>query len=70
MVSLLPDGYIAHDFQINTEYGVFRDSIVMTKAEYDSMTQEQINAMEQQRVDNWIAFITESSTPPLEQQEQ
>ena len=51
------------DFEIETEYGTFKDAIYLE--ENISYTTEEIDTMKQQRVDNWIAVIT---TPPPPQQ--
>jgi hypothetical protein len=41
------------DFEVQTKYGVFRDAI-HTPVE---LTQEQIEAIKTERVNNWIAVI-------------
>ena len=44
------------DFEFQTPHGVFRDALHLP---YDhGMTDEQIDAMKTQRVDNWIAVVT------------
>jgi len=44
------------DFEVQTEYGVFRDALHLTD-DY-TFTVEEIEAMKQQRVNNWIAVVT------------
>jgi hypothetical protein len=41
------------DFEVQTKYGVFRDAI-HTPTE---LTQEQIEAIKTERVNNWIAIV-------------
>jgi hypothetical protein len=50
------------DFEFDTPHGVFRDALHLP--DDHGMTDEQIDAMKQQRVDNWIAIVT---APPAEE---
>lgn len=43
------------DFEFETKYGVYRDAIHLP--EDHGLTDDEISAMKQQRVDNWIALI-------------
>lgn len=43
-------------FEFTTQHGVYRD-VLYLPADH-TYTDEEINAMKQQRVDNWIAIIT------------
>ena len=47
------------DFEFETKYGVFRDALNF----YDGAipSEAEIEAMKQQRVDNWIAFVDAAS---------
>ena len=47
------------DFEIETKYGVYRDALYVE----DSVTEQEVAAMKQQRVDNWIDTI---ENPPAE----
>jgi hypothetical protein len=49
-------------FEFDTQYGVYRDALNLP--EDHTLTDEQIAAMKQERVDNWIAIIT---APPVEE---
>lgn len=49
------------DFEFQTPHGVFRDALHL--ADDHSFTEAEIEAMKQQRVDNWIAVVT---APPVE----
>jgi hypothetical protein len=49
------------DFQFDTQYGKFADALHLP--DNHGLTQEEINTMQQQRFDNWIAVIT---APPSE----
>jgi hypothetical protein len=44
------------DFEFETQYGVFRDALYLP--EDHTFTDEQIAAMKQERLDNWL-FIVE-----------
>ena len=49
------------DFQFNTQYGTFCDALNFEDNAIPS--DADIEAMKQQRLDNWIAIIT---APPIE----
>jgi hypothetical protein len=49
------------DFERETKHGVYRDAI--TLPENHGLTQSQIEAMMQQRVDNWVSRI--DNPPPI-----
>jgi len=53
------------DFYFDTEYGRFSDAIVLP--DDHTMTNAEIEAIKQQRLDNWIAAIT---APPIEETEE
>jgi hypothetical protein len=52
----------------------FADTIILTQAEYDAITPEQIEAIKQERVDAWLAVLAAAdyasamgtSEPPVE----
>lgn len=44
-------------FEFDTKYGVFRDALNLSDEEAASLTPEQIDAMKQSRLNNWIAII-------------
>ena len=50
------------DFEFNTPHGLFRDALHLP--EDHKLTVEEIEAMKQRRVDNWIAIVT---APPVEE---
>jgi hypothetical protein len=50
------------DFEFDTPHGVFRDALHL--ADDHTFTEEEVQAMKQQRVDNWIAVVT---APPAEE---
>lgn len=43
------------DFEFDTSHGVFRDAIYV--AEDHAYSADEINAMKQARLDNWIAIV-------------
>lgn len=49
-------------FEFNTPHGVYRDALYLPEGH--TFTAEQIDAMKQERVDNWVAVIT---APPPEE---
>jgi hypothetical protein len=53
------------EFEFDTKYGTYRDALYLP--EDHGMTGEQINAMKQERVDNWMNIV---ENPPLPVEEQ
>jgi len=49
------------DFEFDSPHGVFRDALHLP--ENHGMTDAEIQAMKQQRFDNWIAIV---NPPPVE----
>lgn len=50
----------------NTINQTFRDALWMPQEEYDASSAERINALKQERFDNWLAIVTDmfnQSTP-------
>lgn len=52
------------DFEIETQYGVFRDALYLEDGH--QLTEEEINALKQERLDNWLYII---ENPPEPQRE-
>ena len=50
------------DFEFTTPHGLFRDALHFP--DDHTFTADEIQAMKQQRVDNWIAVVT---APPVEE---
>lgn len=50
------------DFEFDTPHGLFRDALHLP--DDHTFTDEEIQAMKQQRVNNWIAVVT---APPAEE---
>lgn len=43
------------DFEFETKYGIFRDALLLP--DEHNMTEEELQAMKQKRLDNWLAII-------------
>jgi hypothetical protein len=52
------------DFEQETRHGTYRDAI--TLPDDHTFTLEQIEAMKQQRVDNWVAYMDNPPQPEPE----
>lgn len=50
------------DFEFETPHGLFRDALHLP--DDHSLTDEEIQTMKNQRVDNWIAIVTAPSSEP------
>lgn len=44
-------------FQFETKYGLFSDALILTDDEVASLTADQIEAMKQQRLTNYLAIF-------------
>jgi hypothetical protein len=54
------------DFEFQTQYGVYRDALYLD--DNHSFTEQEIEAMKQQRVDNWLDVIENPPAPdPVEE---
>ena len=51
------DGMVSIDFEMTDGVNTLKDAIVVTQAQYDQLTPADIEAIEQQRWDNWLAII-------------
>ena len=56
-IKQLDDGHIADEFEIGEEPHILKDALIMTQADYDAMTPDEVQAVKQSRYDNWIAII-------------
>jgi hypothetical protein len=52
------------DFEFQTQYGVFRDALYLP--EDHDFSQEQITAMQQERLDNWLFAVENPPAPESE----
>ncbi len=50
-------------FEFTTKYGVFKDALYLP--EDHAFTEEEINSMKQQRLNDWLEFV--ENPPPLPQ---
>lgn len=56
------DGQVQVIFEKGDETQIYRDAIWMTQEEYDSTSSESIDAIKQQRYDNWLAVVNAMPT--------
>ena len=52
-------------FRKSTPYGEYQDALYFPQDDYEKLSPEEIEAMKQFRIDNWIAIIT----APLKEEE-
>jgi hypothetical protein len=57
------DGKVQIIFEKTQDNQTYRDAIWMTQEEYDASTSTTIDAMKQERFDNWLSII---NAPPTE----
>ena len=55
------------NFEFDTQYGMYRDALHLPDDQ--TFTEAEIEAMKQQRFDNWYALVTAVSEAPVEPQE-
>ena len=53
------------DFEFDTPHGLFRDALHLP--DDHAFTDDEIQAMKQQRVDNWIAVVTAPAEEVVEE---
>jgi hypothetical protein len=52
------------DFEVETKYGVYRDALYLEDTH--SFTEQEVDAMKQQRVDNWLYIVENPPVPKPE----
>jgi hypothetical protein len=53
------------DFEFETKYGVYRDALYLE--DNHNFTEQEVDAMKQQRVDNWLDAVENPPEPePVE----
>jgi hypothetical protein len=60
------DGKVQVIFEKGDSTQQFRDAIWMTQEEYDSTAPETIEAIKQERYDNWLAIINAMPTEEID----
>ena len=50
------------DFEFDSPYGVFRDALHLP--DDHGLSDDEIQAMKQQRFDNWLAIVNPVESPP------
>ena len=45
------------NFSFETEFGLFSDAIVLSDEEMAAITQAEVDAIKQTRLDNWLAIV-------------
>ena len=65
------DGQVQIIFEKSDDGRTFRDAIWMTQAEYDITTSVTIDAIKQERYENWLAIVNAMPTEevPIEEPE-
>jgi hypothetical protein len=59
---------VAVQFEKETPQGRYVDTLWFTKDEYANLTPADIKAMEQARIDNWLAIVSQPSVEPTKEQ--
>jgi len=52
------------DFEFETKHGVYRDALYLD--DNHSFTEQEVDAMKQQRVDNWLYIVENPPVPEPE----
>lgn len=60
------DGKVQVIFEKGDSTQQFRDAIWMTQEEYDSTAPETIEAIKQERYDNWLAIVNAMPTEEID----
>ena len=51
-------------FEKEYEHGIFRDALYFSQEDYALLSEIEIEALKQQRYDNWVAIVAEMSNQP------
>ena len=65
-ITQLDNGMVSDAFEITKDGLTFKDALVMPQDQYNALTAEEIEALKQQRFDNWYALVTAVSEEPQE----
>ena len=49
-------------FEFDTQYGVFRDALYLP--DDHGLTDDQVQALKQERLDNWLSIVSAASNAP------
>lgn len=63
------DGKVQVIFERTYTGQIYRDALWFSEQEYTALTQEEILAMQDQRLNNWITFINTPSTEEVPAEE-
>ena len=69
-ITQLDNGMISDSFEITKDGLTLKDALVMPQEQYDALSAEEIQAMKQQRFDNWYALVTAVSEAPVEESQE
>ena len=56
-LEVLDNGMVSDRFEFASQYGDYKDALVMTQQEYDALTEAEISALKQERFDNWLKIF-------------
>ena len=56
-VRTLENGFVSDEFSFETQYGTFKDAIVLPSEEYSTLSAEYIESLKQQRLTNWLSIF-------------
>ena len=57
------DGYIKIDFSADTKHGKFSDALYLPSDH--NLTEEEIQALKQERIDNWLSIVEPPQIPEV-----
>lgn len=56
-------------FSVDTPRGRYTDNLYFTQEEYKNITQQEIDAMKQARVNKWLAHVSQQPSGPTKEQQ-
>jgi hypothetical protein len=56
-IKTLENGFVSDEFSFETQYGIFKDAIVLSAEEYSLLTSEDIESFKQQSLTNWLSIV-------------
>jgi hypothetical protein len=56
-IQTLDNGLISDEFSFETQYGTFKDAVVLPSEEYSKLNLIDIEAIKQDRLNTWLAMF-------------
>lgn len=59
----IDNGIVTDRFSFDHQFGTYNDALVMSEAEYNALTSDEIEAIKTQRFNKWVDMIANPPAP-------